>query len=232
MFQSLTLLALAAVVSAQTVWDVTVGGAKAGFTFSPSSTTAKNGDIVRFTFAGPMGNHTVTQSTFAAPCTAVDGGFDSGYAPVGLPAGTTTTSQEWNVTITDETKPIWFYCKQALPSPHCLMGMVGAINPPPSGNTIDKFITAAKAVTPFPPQSAGTGPGIAATTSGKPTALTSSSSDTASGTDSATGTNTASGSGTSPSNTGAPGGAAFAQTATSGGAVAAAVLAGVAAFML
>ncbi len=29
---------------------------------------------------------------------------------------------------------LWFFCKQLIPSPHCIAGMVGAINPPASGS--------------------------------------------------------------------------------------------------
>jgi hypothetical protein len=38
--------------------------------------TAAQGDIVVFTFFPK--NHTVTQSSFAQPCTPLDGGFDTG----------------------------------------------------------------------------------------------------------------------------------------------------------
>lgn len=39
-----------------------------------------------------------------------------------------------------DTNPVWFYCPQAR---HCQSGMVGAINPPSSGQTLDMFRAAA-----------------------------------------------------------------------------------------
>jgi hypothetical protein len=44
------------------------------------------------------GNHSVTQSSFAAPCTPLTGGFDSGL--IFTPAGVTGFA-EWNLTITN-----------------------------------------------------------------------------------------------------------------------------------
>ncbi|KAJ7830420.1 hypothetical protein B0H14DRAFT_3464843 [Mycena olivaceomarginata] len=62
------------------------------------------------------------------PCDPVQGGFDSGWIarPEGLPK-----APEWNLTITDDQTPIWFYCKQLIgpnAKPHCNLGMVGVIN--------------------------------------------------------------------------------------------------------
>jgi hypothetical protein len=59
---------------------------------------------------------------------------------------TTTGFPTWNLTITDDSQPIWFFCKQFAPTPHCDAGMVGAINPPTSGdNTFEAFQAAAEA---------------------------------------------------------------------------------------
>ncbi|KAF9552448.1 hypothetical protein CPC08DRAFT_714606 [Agrocybe pediades] len=136
-------LAFASVAAAQQV--VTVGGTPgaAGFIFSPSNFTAKNGTVVTFQFTGIPGNHSVTQSSFPTPCEPLAGGFDSGNIFINTTQATTPT---FNLTITNDSKPIWFFCKQLNPTPHCGQGMVGSINAPASGNTFDKFLSAAKAV--------------------------------------------------------------------------------------
>jgi hypothetical protein len=37
-------------------------------------------------------------------------------------------------------KPVWLYCSQNQPKPHCAAGMVAVINPPAQGpNTLDAF---------------------------------------------------------------------------------------------
>jgi plastocyanin len=111
-----------------------------GLNFNPTTVTAAAGDNVIFEFRAK--NHTVTQSSFAQPCTslqtAAGPGVDSGYQPV--PAGTTNFPQ-WSITIDNATAPLWFYCKQAN---HCQAGMVFAINPT-AEKTFDAFQAAAKA---------------------------------------------------------------------------------------
>ncbi|KAK0483382.1 Cupredoxin [Armillaria novae-zelandiae] len=107
-----------------------------GFVFHPANVTASNGTLVTFYFPNNGLTHSVTQSSFADPCTFLaangssSGGFDSG-----LTAGT-----QFTVNITDDTQPIWFHCKQV---DHCGMGMVGSVNAPASGNTFDSFQAAA-----------------------------------------------------------------------------------------
>jgi len=117
--------------------NVAPGGA---LMFSPANVTASNGTSVTFWFpSGIM--HSVTQSSFASPCTYLaatsntSAGFDSG-----LTAGT-----QFTIIITDDTKPIWFHCKQVT---HCgASGMVGSINAPTNGtNTFEAFQAAAKGV--------------------------------------------------------------------------------------
>jgi len=94
--------------------------------FTPNQIEATRDDIVQFQFSGSPGNHTVTQSSFATPCEPLQGGFDSGWVTVfqqinPFPA--------WNLTITNDAEPIWFFCKQDLGVPsHCKAGMVGVIN--------------------------------------------------------------------------------------------------------
>lgn len=99
-----------------------------GLEYNPPQVTAAVGDNVIFEFRSK--NHTVTQSSFAQPCTflqtAAGPGVDSGFQPV--PAGSTTFPQ-WSITIDNATAPLWFYCAQAKPANHCQAGMVFAINP-------------------------------------------------------------------------------------------------------
>ncbi|KAF8193026.1 hypothetical protein BJ912DRAFT_961791 [Pholiota molesta] len=129
----LTALALASAASAQMTIQVGAEASTQGgiFQYIPNSVTATNGTVITFQFSGAPGNHSVTQSSFADPCTPLAGGFDSGW--ILLPTAPTPVP-EWNLTITDDSKPIWFFCKQLAPMPHCSAGMVGAINAPTTGN--------------------------------------------------------------------------------------------------
>ena len=106
--------------------EVIVGGPNGNLSFTPSRVTAAPRDIIRFTFQ--VKNHTVTQSSFSAPClpltnttTGQRTGFDSGYFPV---AAGSTEFPTWSLTIND-TAPIWAFCGQA---GHCGSGMVFAVN--------------------------------------------------------------------------------------------------------
>ncbi|KAJ7615827.1 hypothetical protein FB45DRAFT_934755 [Roridomyces roridus] len=119
----------ALVVSAQTVHQVTVGGkpGAVALSFDPSQITAAQNDVVQFVFSGVPGNHSVTQSSFANPCQAIPGGFDSGWVFNDDP---TAPAPTWNLTVT-ATTPLWFYCKQLKSTPgpaHCNLEMVGVIN--------------------------------------------------------------------------------------------------------
>ncbi|KAI0552753.1 Cupredoxin [Xylaria curta] len=99
---------------------VQVGGS-AGLAYSPPEVKAAVGDMVVFTFMST--NHTVTQSTFAAPCDPMAGGMDSGFQPNKDNAVVPAPQVAMQVMTTD---PIWFYCKQ---TGHCGKGMVFSINP-------------------------------------------------------------------------------------------------------
>ncbi|KAL1597404.1 hypothetical protein SLS59_007434 [Nothophoma quercina] len=88
--------------------------------YRPESITANVGDVVEFQFM--QKNHTATQSTFAEPCKAMEGGKDSGFMP--NPDGATGVT--WNMTV-ETTDAIWMYCKQAQ-GEHCGKGMVFSIN--------------------------------------------------------------------------------------------------------
>jgi hypothetical protein len=139
-FSTVIALVSAAVVSAADI-HVLVGD-NGALAFSPTSVTALAGDIVHFEFHSK--NHTVTQSTFASPCTlqtTPKQGIDSGFQPVAAGA---TSFPSWSITIDDPSAPLWFYCRQKTPVSHCQAGMVFAINPTPE-KTFDAFQAAAKA---------------------------------------------------------------------------------------
>ncbi|KAK0473581.1 hypothetical protein IW261DRAFT_1423502 [Armillaria novae-zelandiae] len=154
-----TLFALAAplLAVAQSTTTIQVGGTATEpggiFQFNPPNVTVSEGDVITFNFSGAPGNHSITQSSLASPCTPLSGGFDSGW--VYIPAAGTPVPQ-WNLTITNASSPIWFYCKQLVPSPHCKAGMVGAINAPTTGNTsFDTFVSNAQAFSGNPGQEVG-----------------------------------------------------------------------------
>ncbi|KIJ44198.1 hypothetical protein M422DRAFT_228215 [Sphaerobolus stellatus SS14] len=115
---------------------VIVGGPGGVVAFNPTSVNAVVGDTITFTFQ--QKNHTVTQSSFQNPCTPVEGGFDSGFQPVGadnlsgpFPAASITVQN---------TDPIWVFCRQ---TGHCAAGMVFAVNP--GAGQLAAFQAAAKA---------------------------------------------------------------------------------------
>ncbi|KAF8921018.1 hypothetical protein CPB85DRAFT_1268962 [Mucidula mucida] len=106
-----------------------------GLVFNPTTVTAAKDDTITFSFRPK--NHTVTQSTFADPCTRMTTpkeGIDSGFAPVAADA---TSLPQWTITIDDPSTPLWFFCAQ---TQHCQMGMVFAVNP-----TADKTFEAFQA---------------------------------------------------------------------------------------
>ncbi|KAJ6459963.1 hypothetical protein C8R45DRAFT_797004, partial [Mycena sanguinolenta] len=115
------------------------------YQFMPNSFTATNGSVITFVFSGIPGNHSITQSSFNSPCEPLAGGFDSGWVEILVNTTGGTPLPMWNLTITDDSNPIWFYCKQLLPSPHCPLGMVGAINVQAgSANSFSAFQSAAE----------------------------------------------------------------------------------------
>jgi len=103
--------------------------------FEPDNIKAAEGDTVTFKF-WPK-NHSVAQAAFGKPCEPLQDGFWSGYFPTSSGAA----PKEFMYTVTNASKPIWFYCTQGK---HCQAGMVGVINGPAQGNTIEKFKEAAK----------------------------------------------------------------------------------------
>jgi len=106
-----------------------------GATYTPANLTANVGDFVLFKFVG--GNHSVTQSPFAKPCTQIwlddegHAGVDTGFV---APKGNNTPIVELRV---DDGLPMWLFCQQAT---HCNKGMVMVINAPADGSkTLDQF---------------------------------------------------------------------------------------------
>ena len=101
----------------------TIAVGQNGLTFSPDIVNAKVGEEIVFTFFPK--NHSVVQADFQHPCTPVDNGIFSGFVP--------TISGQANQTFTikiQNNSPIWLYCAQNNPQPHCAQGMVAVINPP------------------------------------------------------------------------------------------------------
>ncbi|CAE6520838.1 unnamed protein product [Rhizoctonia solani] len=150
----------------QPVVHVVLVGGNGTLAYDPPSVQAAPGDIISFQFKSK--NHTITQSSFAAPCrktefTSTSGqiGFDSGFVPVTADASAFPT---WNVTVND-TAPVWAYCRQAN---HCGAGMVFAINAVESGN---KSFAAYQALA---KQLNGTGSGTPASSSAAPSATSTS----------------------------------------------------------
>jgi len=99
-----------------------------GLSYDPSTLTVKPRDKIQFVFYAK--NHTVTQSSFAQPCSPLSTtsqtgqvGFDSGFQFVA--AGTAQAQLPTYEITVNSTDPIWAYCKQAN---HCGSGMVFAAN--------------------------------------------------------------------------------------------------------
>ncbi|KZV81661.1 hypothetical protein EXIGLDRAFT_730814 [Exidia glandulosa HHB12029] len=109
-------------------------GANGQLEFSPPSAKVAKGGSVTFVF-GAAGNHSVTQSTFGAPCTPKASGFDTGF--------NNKLAVNKTFPVTDDTTPLWFFCAQTAPKSHCQSGMVFSLNAPDTGNTADAFMKAA-----------------------------------------------------------------------------------------
>jgi plastocyanin len=134
---AVTLLSVASVQAADHLVKV---GSNGTLTFDPSEVDgAVVGDTVSFQFQAK--NHSLTQSTFAAPCTKLVGGADSGFMPV---QNGSATIPQFTFNITNATVPLWFFCAQTTPVSHCGSGMVFALNPT-AAKTFSQFQTAAKA---------------------------------------------------------------------------------------
>jgi plastocyanin len=138
-------LVLASTVSAKVI-DIQVGGDGGSLVFVPEAVFAEPNDQVVYHF-NPK-NHTVTQSSFAGPCTHKEGGLDSGFNPVG--ADVAVADRPTYTVYVNDTEPIWVFCNQAAGTPksHCGAGMVHAINCGADGspNSFTNFKKAALAI--------------------------------------------------------------------------------------
>lgn len=74
-------------------------GMAAKLEYTPDNIKAAVGDMIVFEFM--QKNHSVTQSTFADPCTKMEGGMDSGFMP--NPDGKAGVT--WNMTVAT-TEPL------------------------------------------------------------------------------------------------------------------------------
>jgi len=105
-----------------------------GLKFDPQSLVVAPGNTVVFEFY--PGNHSVVQSSFEAPCKpANSSSFFSGF----IDSSSGPASNVFTLSV-NSSDPIWFYCGQIS---HCQAGMVGVINPPSSGQTLDQYRSAA-----------------------------------------------------------------------------------------
>jgi len=130
--------------------------------FNPPNITAPVGTLVTFYFPNTGLNHSVTQSTFANPCTYLAANTTSS-SPAGFDSGLQSASM-FTINVTD-TNPVWYFCKHVS---HCSLGMVGSINA--QGDSYTQFLAAAMAVTneALTPDNGPVVAGVDATATGPP----------------------------------------------------------------
>ncbi|KAJ7123539.1 Cupredoxin [Mycena epipterygia] len=189
---SLALVALVPVLSAYADNILIQVGANNLLAFSPPNITAKVGDVIAFQFQSK--NHSVTQSTFATPCsiqTTPQPGLNSQFQPV-TPGATMQPQFSFNVT---DTTPLWFFCAQTIPANHCNAGMVFSVNADPSSaKSFAVFQAAAMGNATGAASSAGTvasitsdiGSAISGATSAAPSVIAEATSDAAGAVNTAT----------------------------------------------
>ncbi|KAJ6478983.1 hypothetical protein C8R45DRAFT_872887 [Mycena sanguinolenta] len=117
---------LAPALSAYAANILVLVGPNDQLTFSPSNITANVGDTVSFQFESK--NHSVTQSSFASPCTPLAGGIDSGFQFVAADA---TALPQFSFTVNNASTPLFFFSKQNVPVNECQKGMVFSVNQNP-----------------------------------------------------------------------------------------------------
>ncbi|THU93390.1 hypothetical protein K435DRAFT_861548 [Dendrothele bispora CBS 962.96] len=213
---------------------ITVNVGNSASLYSPQTVEAALNDTVQFVFSGPL--HGVVQASFDNPCVPLAGGFSSGLQGRGQNPGDDTPSPLWNLTITNVSAPIWFYCPASRPQSHCGNGKLVAIQNGMTsfifasylrygGDMFNQFKRAAQAtlgnVTASVPPVMNGGQGAFATASPAPTNLSSTS--TAS-TDSSSGSVQSSSAFTSSSPTAVPNPSSNHTAAIAGGATAAGVV--------
>ncbi|KAJ7093303.1 hypothetical protein B0H15DRAFT_1020736 [Mycena belliarum] len=119
--------------------NVGVASTSAGgmYQFDPPTVRAPNGTVILFQFSTNLGNHSIIQSTYNNPCTAKEGGFDSGVIVGGQLSGGHFPT--WSYNVTNDQNPIWFFYESK-----CTTGMVGGINLQTAKNTLSDFQTKAQ----------------------------------------------------------------------------------------
>ncbi|KAG8773169.1 hypothetical protein FRC15_002226 [Serendipita sp. 397] len=143
------LLSSAALLVSAANYDVNVGGLDSStnpvLKFNPEFVNAVVGDTVTFHFQ--QKNHSVVQTSFNQVCSPLLSDqskpvFATQFHPV---ANDQTTDFPTEVyTVTDASKPLWFYCSQ---KSHCGKGMIFSINCPTTGdNSLDAFRNRALAI--------------------------------------------------------------------------------------
>ncbi|TGO47832.1 hypothetical protein BOTNAR_0504g00070 [Botryotinia narcissicola] len=213
----LTLLPAAANTTGSQTHIVRVGQANnsTALRYFPDNISAKVGDTIQFQFAA--GNHTVTQSTFDAPCVPIsqstnNTGVYSGFMNVAAGLNSTGMVPVFSMPVKVAT-PLWFYCSQGK---HCQNGMVLVVNENTAANSTRSLANfaalAAKATKNIAPISNGTSSTSSSTSSTSnsgssgssgSTGSSSGSSSGSSGSDSSsTATTLSPASGTSSSNSG------------------------------
>ncbi|KAH7342662.1 Cupredoxin [Rhexocercosporidium sp. MPI-PUGE-AT-0058] len=184
-----------------TVHVVRVGSMNGSLAYYPNNIKAAVGDMVQFQFA--PNNHTVTQSTFDAPCQPIAAnsnvtGIYSGFMPV---SASSTTTPTYTIMVKAAT-PMWLYCSQGK---HCQNGMTMVINENTAANSSRSLSAyqalAAKSTVNLPGVAVGGG-----------------SSNTTAGTGTGTGTESGSGTGSGTSPSGTASGTSAPQATTSGSA--------------
>ncbi|KAK0214224.1 hypothetical protein EDD85DRAFT_575519 [Armillaria nabsnona] len=117
-FTTLVALALPLLVVAQNGAVIQVGGTASEpggiFQFNPANVTASEGDVITFEFSGAPGNHSITQSSLANPCTPLSGGFDSGWVFIPGPG---TPAPQFNLTVTERLQSHLVLLQTARPKP-------------------------------------------------------------------------------------------------------------------
>lgn len=190
-FSVATAAILSAAASVQAATFNVLVGDNSTLTFNPTNLTGvNNGDIVNFQFVSK--NHSVVQSTFAAPCTAA--GVSSGFQNVSDPSGA-SGFPTWSMTVENASAPLWFFCSQVVANnfTHCQKGMVFAINPT-EAKSFDAFKQAAIA-------SNATAPGPGENPSGSIVSATAGAPVSVDGLSTGAPTSTSASSGSSPSST-------------------------------
>lgn len=94
-----------------------------GLHFEPQNVVAAVGDLIEFHFLPK--NHTVVQSSFAAPCEPL-GTADAVFSGFNFKTDAGEAANVFQFTVKN-TEPFWYYCSQTN-GDHCQKGMSGVIN--------------------------------------------------------------------------------------------------------